>query len=81
MLSTEELVQAKQKQCAITHNQSFQVPSTHTLDKTYNVVCDAEGVWTCTCPDFMYRSTSNRAHYGFYCKHVADCIDKVLAAK
>jgi len=80
-LTTEELVQAKQKQYTITHDQSFRVPSTHASDKTYDVLCDTEGVWTCTCPDFIYRSATNQAHYGFYCKHVADCINKVLATK
>lgn len=80
-LSTEELVQVKQKQCTITHDQSFRVPSASAPDKTYDVLCDSEGVWTCNCPDFMYRSASNQARYGFYCKHVADSIDKVLAAK
>jgi len=80
-LSLEELVQAQKNQRAITHDQSFRVPSKSASDKTYDVLCDSTGVWTCTCPDFMYKSATNQARYGFYCKHVADCIDKVIAPK
>lgn len=80
-LSLEELDQAKQKQRTIARDKTFRVPSTSASDKTYDVVCDSEGAWTCTCPDFVYRSAANQSRYGFYCKHVSDCIDKVLAAQ
>ena len=80
LISPVEIVQAQKNQRTIARDKTFRVPSTSASDKVYNVICDSEGAWTCTCPDFMYRSATNQARYGFYCKHVADCIDKVLDA-
>jgi len=77
----EQQQTARKKQCSIAKNKSFRVPSKSATSSVYDVICDDEGVWTCTCPDFMYRSAKNQSHYGSYCKHVAACIDDVLDKK
>ena len=53
-------------------NQTFNVWSTQGQEYEVN------GNWTCTCGDFVYRSSKNRSHYGYYCKHIAKSIDTVL---
>ena len=79
--TVEQLKQAKATHREYCSNQSFSVPSISTVGESYQVVCGSEGVWSCECPDFVYKSSRNQSHYGFYCKHVAQCIDKVVDKK
>jgi len=81
LMAPEKLQEAREKQRAIAKDKSYRVASKSMSDKIYDVVCDSDGAWTCTCADFMYRSANNESYYGFYCKHVASCIDKVLEIK
>jgi len=76
--TAEQLEQAKKIQRTYCCNQTFQVQSATTMGREYEISCGSDGAWTCTCGDFMYRSSKNQSHYGFYCKHIAKCIDIVL---
>ena len=76
--TAEQRAQIKKRQRKYCCDKTFLVSSKSTPVQQYKVVCDEKGDWTCTCSDFVYRSTSNKARYGPYCKHVASCIDKVL---
>ena len=76
--SVEQLEQDKKVQRTYCRNRTFNVKSATTRGQEYGVVCDSNGNWTCTCGDFVYRSSKNRSHYGYYCKHIAKSIDTVL---
>jgi hypothetical protein len=76
--TVDQLKQAKESQRQYCHDQTFNIKSTSVTGQEYQVVCDSNGSWTCECSDFVFRSSNNKSHYGFYCKHIAKCIDIVL---
>jgi len=79
--TVDQLKQAKEAQRQYCHDQTFNIVSTSVTGQEYQVVCDSNGSWTCECSDFVFRSSKNKSHYGFYCKHIAKCIDIVLDKK
>lgn len=72
-----ELAKAKAKLKSLACNKKFTVPSASSEGKVYQVVCAEDGAWSCACPDFKFRHSTDRCQYGFYCKHIAVCIDKL----
>jgi len=76
--TAKQRVQIKKLQREYCCDRTFLMLSKSKPDQQYNVVCDEKGDWTCTCPDFVYRSATYQARYGPHCKHVVSCIDTVL---
>jgi len=73
----EALARARARQKTLTRNQVFEIQS-ESCPKAYTVTCDAEGAWSCTCPDYVFRHGTLQCQYAFYCKHIAVCMDKFL---
>ena len=76
--SAEELSAAKSNQKSLTRDAEFSIESAQGGGKSYTVRCDAEGSWSCECPDYVYRYATFQCQYGFYCKHIAVCMDRFL---
>lgn len=79
--SREDFVAAKAKLKSLAQNKKFTVPSESCEGKAYQIVCDDSGAWTCTCPDYKCRHSTDGCRYAFYCKHIAVCIDKLQNKK
>ena len=73
-----ELSAAREKLMSLTSDQTFVIESASSEGKTYDVTCDSDGAWSCTCPDYKFRHSKLQCQYGFYCKHIAVCVDKFM---
>lgn len=47
----------------------WEIPSSSDKSKIYTVIQKADGSFTCTCPQFLFRKTA--------CKHISECKSKV----
>jgi len=76
----ELLIIAKEIQ-EISLNKQFPVSSFNESNTKYDVRCNSTGVWTCDCPNFVYKSSVLQATYGWACKHIKLCIECIKKDK
>lgn len=62
-------------------NKQFLVSSFIKSNTKYDVRCNSTGVWTCDCPNFVYKSSVLQATYGWACKHIKLCIECIKKDK